>query len=151
MSRPFYLPHYKSNEREMVIVMNRVFLVGRLTDEPKLTYTPNGVAIANFTLAVNRTYTNQEGKREADFIRIVVFRKAAENVANYLKKGYLTGIDGRLQSRSYEDQNKKRVYITEVVAESVNFLERKPQKQGNQQPAPNTKKVPVPYDDDLPY
>ncbi|WP_066398837.1 single-stranded DNA-binding protein [Cytobacillus eiseniae] len=104
-------------------MMNRVVLVGRLTKDPELRYTPNGVAVASFTLAVNRTFTNQQGEREADFINCVIWRKPAENVANYLKKGSLAGVDGRIQTRSYEGQDGKRVYVTEVQAESVQFLE----------------------------
>ncbi|QQZ09438.1 single-stranded DNA-binding protein [Heyndrickxia vini] len=104
-------------------MMNRVVLVGRLTKDPDLRYTPSGVAVATFTLAVNRTFTNQQGEREADFINCVVWRKPAENVANFLKKGSLAGVDGRLQTRNYEGQDGKRVYVTEVVAESVQFLE----------------------------
>lgn len=104
-------------------MMNRVVLVGRLTRDPELRYTPSGVPVANFTLAVNRTFTNQQGEREADFINCVIWRRPAENVANYLKKGSLAGVDGRIQSRSYEGQDGKRVYVTEVVADSVQFLE----------------------------
>lgn len=104
-------------------MMNRVVLVGRLTKDPDLRYTPNGVAVASFTLAVNRSFTNQQGEREADFINCVVWRKPAENVANFLKKGSLAGVDGRIQTRSYEGQDGKRVYVTEVLAESVQFLE----------------------------
>ena len=104
-------------------MMNRVVLVGRLTKDPELRYTPNGVAVASFTLAVNRAFTNQQGEREADFINCVVWRKAAENVANFLKKGSLAGVDGRIQTRSFDGQDGKRVYITEVLAESVQFLE----------------------------
>ncbi|MBM6616918.1 single-stranded DNA-binding protein [Bacillus suaedaesalsae] len=104
-------------------MMNRVVLVGRLTKDPELRYTPSGVAIATFTLAVNRTFTNQQGEREADFINCVIWRKPAENVANFLKKGSLAGVDGRIQTRSYEGQDGKRVYVTEVLAESVQFLE----------------------------
>ncbi|MDQ0163713.1 single-stranded DNA-binding protein [Bacillus alveayuensis] len=106
-------------------MMNRVVLVGRLTRDPELRYTPNGVAVATFTLAVNRNFTNQHGEREADFINCVVWRRPAENVANFLKKGSLAGVDGRLQTRSYEDQTGRRVYVTEVVADSVQFLEPK--------------------------
>lgn len=104
-------------------MMNRVILVGRLTKDPELRYTPNGVPVATFTLAVNRTFTNQQGEREADFINCVVWRKPAENVANYLKKGSLAGVDGRVQTRNYEGQDGKRVYVTEILAESVQFLE----------------------------
>ncbi|MCM3603081.1 single-stranded DNA-binding protein [Robertmurraya korlensis] len=104
-------------------MMNRVVLVGRLTKDPELRYTPNGVPVATFTLAVNRTFTNQQGEREADFINCVIWRKPAENVANFLKKGSLAGVDGRVQTRSYDGQDGKRVYVTEILAESVQFLE----------------------------
>ncbi|EAF5658057.1 single-stranded DNA-binding protein [Listeria innocua] len=104
-------------------MMNRVVLVGRLTKDPELRYTPAGVAVATFTLAVNRTFTNQQGEREADFINCVVWRKPAENVANFLKKGSMAGVDGRVQTRNYEGNDGKRVYVTEIVAESVQFLE----------------------------
>lgn len=106
-------------------MMNRVVLVGRLTKDPELRYTPNGVPVATFTLAVNRAFSNQQGEREADFINCVVWRRPAENVANFLKKGSLAGVDGRIQTRNYEGQDGKRVYVTEVVAESVQFLEPK--------------------------
>lgn len=106
-------------------MLNRVVLVGRLTKDPTLKYTPNGVAVANFTLAVNRPFSNQQGEREADFINCVIWRKPAENVANFLKKGSLAGVDGRVQTRSYENSEGKRVFVTEVVAESVQFLEPK--------------------------
>jgi single-strand DNA-binding protein len=106
-------------------MMNRVVLVGRLTKDPELRYTPAGVPVATFTLAVNRAFSNQQGEREADFINCVVWRRPAENVANFLKKGSLAGVDGRLQTRNYEGQDGKRVYVTEVVAESVQFLEPK--------------------------
>lgn len=112
-------------------MMNRVVLVGRLTKDPELRYTPNGVPVATFTLAVNRTYTNQQGEREADFINCVIWRKPAENVANFLKKGSLAGVDGRIQTRNFEGQDGKRVYITEVQAESVQFLEPKSSTGGN--------------------
>ncbi len=110
-------------ERGLILMMNRVVLVGRLTKDPELRYTPNGVPVATFTLAVNRTFTNQQGEREADFINCVIWRKPAENVANFLKKGSLAGVDGRVQTRSYDGQDGKRVYVTEVLAESVQFLE----------------------------
>ncbi|KMY46215.1 single-stranded DNA-binding protein [Bacillus sp. FJAT-27916] len=106
-------------------MINRVILVGRLTKDPDLRYTPNGVPVATFTLAVNRTFSNQQGERETDFINCVVWRRQAENAANYLKKGNLAGVDGRIQTRNYEGQDGKRVYVTEVLAESVQFLEPK--------------------------
>ncbi|MER2459867.1 single-stranded DNA-binding protein SsbA [Bacillus subtilis] len=106
-------------------MLNRVVLVGRLTKDPELRYTPNGAAVATFTLAVNRTFTNQSGQREADFINCVTWRRQAENVANFLRKGSLAGVDGRLQTRNYENQQGQRVFVTEVQAESVQFLEPK--------------------------
>ncbi|MDZ5711631.1 single-stranded DNA-binding protein [Jeotgalibacillus haloalkalitolerans] len=106
-------------------MLNRVVLVGRLTKDPDLRYTPSGVAVATFTLAVNRPFKNQTGDQEADFINCVVWRRPAENAANFLKKGSLAGVDGRLQTRSYENQEGKRVYVTEVNAESVQFMEPK--------------------------
>ncbi|ECU4704318.1 single-stranded DNA-binding protein [Listeria monocytogenes] len=106
-------------------MMNRVVLVGRLTKDPELRYTPAGVAVTTFTLAVNRAFTNQNGEREADFIQCVIWRKPAENVANFLKKGSMAGVDGRVQTRNYEDNDGKRVFVTEVVAESVQFLDTK--------------------------
>ena len=104
-------------------MLNRVVLVGRLVADPELRYTSSGVAVANFRLAVNRPFTSESGEREADFINCVIWRKPAENLANYQRKGNLIGIDGRIQTRSYEGQDGKRVYITEIVAESVQFLE----------------------------
>lgn len=104
-------------------MINRVVLVGRLTKDVDLKYTPSGVALARFTLAVNRTFSNQQGEREADFINCLVWRKQAENAANYLSKGSLAGVEGRIQTGSYEGQDGKRVYTTDVVADSVQFLE----------------------------
>ncbi|MBU9710630.1 single-stranded DNA-binding protein [Evansella tamaricis] len=120
-------------------MMNRVVLVGRLTKDPELRYTASGVAVATFTLAVNRPFSNQQGEREADFINCVVWRKPAENVANYLKKGSLAGVDGRIQTRSYDNNEGRRVFVTEVVAESVQFLEPRGASGGNpnQQPGGN--------------
>ncbi|MDV6378811.1 single-stranded DNA-binding protein [Sporosarcina sp. GW1-11] len=104
-------------------MINRVVLVGRLTKDPELKYTQTGVAVTRFTLAVNRAFTNQQGEREADFISCVAWRKQAENIANYLRKGSLAGVDGRIQTGSFEGQDGKRVYTTEVVADSTQFLE----------------------------
>lgn len=113
--------------------MNRTILVGRMTRDPELKYTPTGVAVANFTLAINRPFKNAEGNNEADFINIVVWRKPAENTAQYTKKGSLVGVDGRLQSRSYGDKDGKTVYVTEVVADSIQFLDTKGSNNQNQQ------------------
>ncbi|MDG5789420.1 single-stranded DNA-binding protein [Evansella sp. AB-P1] len=104
-------------------MINRVVLVGRLTKDPELRYTANGIAVATFTIAVNRPFSNQQGDREADFINCVIWRKQAENVANYLKKGSLAGVEGRIQTRNYDNNEGRRVFVTEVVADSVQFLE----------------------------
>ncbi|MDW4411584.1 single-stranded DNA-binding protein [Staphylococcus saprophyticus] len=112
-------------------MINRAVLVGRLTKDPEFRTTPSGVSVATFTLAVNRTFTNAQGEREADFINCVVFRKQAENVNKYLFKGHLAGVDGRIQSRSYENKEGQRVFVTEVVTDSVQFLEPKNNGQAN--------------------
>lgn len=117
-------------------MINRVVLVGRLTKEPEFRVTPSGVQVATFTLAINRTFTNQNGERQADFINCVVFRTPAENVNKYLNKGNLAGVEGRIQTRNYENNEGKRVYVTEVVCDSVQFLEPKSnnQQQSHNQP-----------------
>lgn len=103
--------------------MNSVQLVGRLTREVDLRFTSSGTAVGTFTLAVNRSFTNQQGEREADFIRCVIWRKAAENFANFTRKGSLVGVEGRIQVRNYENQQGERVYITEVVVDNFHLLE----------------------------
>lgn len=102
--------------------MNKVFLIGRLTRDPELRYTGNNTAVASFTIAVNRTYTNQAGEREADFIPVVVWRRQAESVKNYLSQGSQVAVEGRIQVRNYDDQNGQRRYVTEVIADSVEFI-----------------------------
>lgn len=104
--------------------MNNVSLIGRLTKDPELRYTPSGVAVARFTLAVNRQY-KKEGEQQADFINVVTWRKTAENTANFLRKGSLAGVGGRIQTGSYDGQDGKKVFTVEVVAENVQFLEPK--------------------------
>ena len=104
-------------------MINRVVLVGRLTKDPELRYTPSGVPMARFTIAVNRTFSSQSGEREADFIGCIAWRKQAENLANFMRKGSLIGVEGRIQTGSFEGQDGKRVYTTDVVADSVQFLE----------------------------
>lgn len=104
-------------------MINRVVLVGRLTRDPELRYTANGAAVASFTVAVNRQFTNAQGEREADFVNCVIWRKAAENFSNFTHKGSLVGVDGRVQTRSYENQQGNRVYVTEVVVENFSLLE----------------------------
>ncbi|GAA5416217.1 single-stranded DNA-binding protein A [Paraliobacillus ryukyuensis] len=106
-------------------MMNRVVLVGRLTKDPNLRYTPNGIAVANFTIAVNRPFSSQQGNHEADFVNCVIWRRPAENLANFMNKGNLIGVDGRIQTRNFEGQDGKMVFVTEVLAGSVQFLESK--------------------------
>lgn len=115
-------------------MINRVILVGRLTKDPEFRTTPSGVDVATFILAVNRNFKSKNGEQQADFINCVVFRKQAENVNNYLNKGSLAGVDGRIQSRSYENKEGQRVFVTEVVADSVQFLEPKNNNQQKNQP-----------------
>lgn len=105
--------------------MNKVFLIGRLTRDPELRYTGNNTPVATFSLAVNRNFSNEAGEREADFINIVVWRKQAENVKNYLTQGSQVAIDGRIQTRSYDDNNSQKRYVTEVIADNIEFLENK--------------------------
>lgn len=106
-------------------MINNVVLVGRLTKDPDLKYTGNGTAVATFTLAVNRNFTNQSGEREADFINCVIWRKPAETLTNYAKKGVLIGVTGRIQTRSYDNQQGQKVYVTEVIADNFQLLESK--------------------------
>lgn len=137
--------------------MNKVILVGNLSRDPELTTTTSGVAVCRFSIAVQRKYQNSEGERDADFINIVVWRAQAENCHKFLKKGSKCGIVGRLQTSSYDGQDGNKRYVTEVVAEEIEFLASKmngdsqiaEQKSSNQ-----TKKVAElePIDDDtLPF
>lgn len=112
-------------------MLNSVCLVGRLTKDPELRYTPSNQAVATFSLAVNRNFKGQNGEREADFINCVIWRQQAENLANWAKKGALIGITGWIQTRSYENQQGQRVYVTEVVADNFQLLESRKDR-GNQ-------------------
>ncbi|TKK84765.1 single-stranded DNA-binding protein [Enterococcus faecalis] len=114
-------------------MMNNVTLIGRATKDPDLRYTASGIAVATFTLAVNRNYKNQNGDREADFINCVIWRKPAETFANYVRKGTLVGIVGRIQTRFYENQQGQRVYVTEVIVESFQLLESRSQAEEREQ------------------
>ena len=105
-------------------MINNVVLVGRLTRDPELKQTSSGISFVNFTIAVNRTYVDQSGERQADFINCVVWRAQAENLARYMRQGSLIGVEGRIQTRSYETEEGMR-YITEVLANSITFLESK--------------------------
>jgi single-strand DNA-binding protein len=105
-------------------MINRVILVGRITKDPELKTTQSNISFVNFTLAVNRQFTDQSGERQADFIQCIVWRKQAENLAQYINKGALLGVEGRIQTRTYEADNSTR-YITEVVCDTIQFLENK--------------------------
>ena len=104
-------------------MINRVVLVGRMTRDPELRRTPQGDAVTSFTLAVNRNYTSRDGQQQADFINCVVWRKPAENVERYCSKGSLVGVEGRVQTRSYDNSQGQKVYVVEVICDSVQFLE----------------------------
>lgn len=106
-------------------MINQVALTGRLVAEADLRYTTQGTAVAQVRLAVDRQFTNAKGEREADFINLVIWRKSAENFSNFTHKGSLVGIEGRLQSRTYDDKDGKRVYVTEVVVDNFALLEPK--------------------------
>ena len=132
-------------------MLNSVCLVGRLTSDAELRYTPSNVAVATFTLAVNRNFKNQDGEREADFINVVIWRQQAENLANWVKKGALIGVTGRIQTRSYDNQQGQRVYVTEVVAESFQLLESRGQQSNSQDSSfGNSSSMDI-QDEDLPF
>ncbi|WP_270315620.1 single-stranded DNA-binding protein [Streptococcus infantarius] len=111
-------------------MINNVVLVGRMTRDAELRYTPSNQAVATFTLAVNRNFKNQNGEREADFINCVIWRQQAENLANWAKKGTLVGVTGRIQTRNYENQQGQRVYVTEIVADNFQILESRATREG---------------------
>lgn len=137
-------------------MINNVVMIGRLTRDVELRYTSNNVAVGAFTLAVNRNFKNAAGDRESDFINCIIWNKQAENLANWTKKGMLVGITGRIQTRSYENQQGQRVYVTEVVAESFQVLEKRDNAANkssldNQMPS-NFSGQPMDIsDDDLPF
>ncbi len=130
--------------------MNRVMLIGRLTAKPELRYTGSNVPFARFTLAVNRAFSGANGQRETDFINIVIWRKQAENVCNYLDKGSLVSVEGRIQTGSYDDKDGNKRYTTDVVADSVQFLETKSQSQNRGQSSMDSSS-PYDYQNDTNY
>ena len=111
-------------------MLNKAILIGRLTKDPELRSTSNNISVTSFTIAVDRNFTNQQGEREADFIPVVAWRSLAETCARYLTKGRLVAVSGRMQVRSYEGNDGLKRYITEVVADEVQFLERNPNSGG---------------------
>ena len=128
--------------------MNRVVLIGRLTAKPELRYTGSNLPFTRFSIAVNRNFTNAQGQREADFINIVVWRKQAENVCNFLNKGSLVAIEGRIQTGSYDGQDGNRRYTFEVVADSVQFLESRAKTQNREQNTMSDNVSPYDYQND---
>ncbi|GAO99858.1 single-stranded DNA-binding protein [Fructobacillus ficulneus] len=141
-------------------MINRVVLIGRMTRDVELRYTQSGVAVGSFSLAVNRAFKNNDGEREADFINAVIWRKSAENLANFTGKGAMVAIEGRLQTRNYENNSGQRVYVTEVVVDNFSLLENKAEaekrraenesSQHTQQTAVNNTEIDI-SDDDLPF
>lgn len=125
--------------------MNRVMLIGRLTAKPELKYTGSNIPFARFSVAVNRTFSNQNGQREADFINIIIWRKQAENVCNFLDKGSLVSVEGRLQTGSYDDKDGNKRYTMDVVADSVQFLESRGQAQNRSNYSSNNNVTPYDY------
>jgi len=117
-------------------MINRVVLVGRLTRDPEVRYTSGGIAVASFTVAINRQFTNSQGERDADFIGCTIWQKPAENFAKYTHKGALVGIDGRIQTSSYDNKQGQRVYRTDVIVESFSLLESR--NNTNSKPADNS-------------
>lgn len=124
-------------------MINQVTLVGRMTRDPELRLTPEGTPVVNVTLAVNRHYRNHNGDIDADFVQCTLWRKQAENTANYCHKGSVVGITGRIQTRNYENQEGKRVYVTEVIAESIRFLDKKPAGPEELQPQYRREEMPI--------
>lgn len=137
-------------------MLNRVVLIGRLTKDPELRYTQSGVAVATFTLAVDRNYKNASGERETDFIPCVTYRQQAELCANYLSKGKLASVDGRVQVRSFEGKDGQRRWVTEVISENVQFLSPKENGGSGNTTSNNNGSVgtyghEVSLDDDIPF
>lgn len=116
-----------SNRKEMNDVINQVTLVGRLTRDPEVKFTSEGTPVSHVVLAVNRHYRNHHGEIESDFVQCTLWKKMAENTAQYCRKGSVVGITGRIQTRHYDNPEGKRIYVTEVIADSVRFLSSKPQ------------------------
>ena len=141
--------------------MNLVVLTGRLTKDPEVRYTPTQKVVCSFTLAVDRPFLNREGVRESDFIPVVLWGKTAELVGNSCAKGHRLCVEGRMQVRSYEDKNKNRVWVTEVIGDRIEFLERKGNKtasptnadpaSGTQPPAMVGLGEEVPFDNEIPF
>ena len=131
-------------------MINNVSLTGRLTRDVELKYTQGGTAVAQFALAVSRKFTNQQGERESDFINGVVWRKSAENFSKFTHKGSLVGVEGHIQTRTYDNKEGQKVYVTEVVVENFALLEPRSQA-ANQAPTNSSQPANVADDDGLPF
>lgn len=122
-------------------MINRVVLIGRLTKDPELRYTSNNIAVVSFTLAVNRNFTGQDGQNEVDFLPCVAWRKQAENIAKYVGKGSMVGVDGRIQTRNFEATDGTKRYVTEIVCDNTRFLDTRnasnPDSEETRQPFPD--------------
>lgn len=139
-------------------MINNTTLTGRITRDPEVKAIGQGSAVCSFTLAVNRTFKNQQGEYEADFINCQAFGNTAQRMQQYVRKGNLLGVTGRIQTRNYENNMGQRVYVTEVIANNITFLENNNKQQGNNYPDPYASSAPSPYDhmdgitdDDLPF
>lgn len=134
-------------------MINRAVLTGRLTRDPELRYTNNGTAVCTFSLAVDRQFHNQKGEREADFINCVMWRKSAENFSNFTHKGSMVGVDGHIQTRNYENQQGKRVYVTEVIVDNFALLDSKSSQgqQNNSQQSTQSNSSLTISDDEMPF
>ena len=140
--------------------MNKVILIGNLTKDPEQTYTPSNICVCRFTVAVNRSYSSQNGDKQTDFLPVVCWRNQAENCAKHLKKGSKVGVSGSIQTRTYDDRDGVRRYVTEIVADEVQFLSTRndgtediqdiPEVVANRRPRVEDAK-PVNSDDDLPF
>ena len=142
--------------------MNKVILIGNLTKDPEQTYTPSNICVCRFTVAVNRSYSSQNGDKQTDFLPVVCWRNQAENCAKHLKKGSKVGVSGSIQTRTYDDANGVRRYVTEIVADEVQFLSTRNENGSDDIPdipeVRETRRVPrvedarpVANDDDLPF
>ena len=142
--------------------MNKVILIGNLTKDPEQSYTPSNICVCRFTVAVNRSYSSQNGDKQTDFLPVVCWRNQAENCAKHLKKGSKVGVSGSIQTRTYADANGVRRYVTEIVADEVQFLStRNENGEGDLPEIPEVRETrraprvedarPVASDDDLPF
>jgi len=141
--------------------MNKVILMGRLTKDPEVRYTQSQKVVTQFTMAVDRPFLNQEGKREADFLPVVLWGKFAELAGNSLSKGHRVLVEGRIQTRTYDDQNGARHYVTEIIASNFEFIEKKAggnTEGGAPAPAQSRNESPmagmgtdVPFDEEVPF